>query len=52
MESEIAEGRERGDLLLEEIGFGVIGGVAAGLLIAAILIHAGRRDLITGTGAR
>ena len=49
VESEIAEGRSAGTLLLEEIGFGVIGGVAAGLLIAVILIHAGRRDLITGT---
>ncbi len=49
VESEIAEGRSAGTLLLEEIGFGVIGGVAAGLLIAAILIHAGRRDLIAGS---
>ena len=31
VESEIAEGRSAGTLLLEEIGFGVIGGVAAGL---------------------
>jgi sodium/hydrogen antiporter len=46
VESGIAEGRGAGTLLLEEIGFGVIGGVAAGLLIAAIFIHAGRRDLI------
>ena len=49
VESEIAEGRSAGTLLLEEIGFGVIGGVAAGLLIAGILIHAGRRGLIAGT---
>ena len=39
-------GAAPGTLLLEEIGYGVVGGVAAGLLIAAIVIHAGRRDLI------
>ena len=48
IESEIASGRSAGTLLLEEVGFGVVAGVAAGLLAAAILIHAGRRDLITG----
>ena len=48
IESEISEGRSAGTLLLEEIGFGVIGGVAAGLLAAAIIVHAGRRDLIAG----
>jgi NhaP-type Na+/H+ or K+/H+ antiporter len=46
VESEISDGRSAGTLLLEEIGYGVVGGVAAGLLIAAIVIHAGRRDLI------
>ena len=46
IESEIAGGRSAGELLLEEIGFGVVGGVLAGLLIAAIIIQAGRRDLI------
>jgi sodium/hydrogen antiporter len=48
VESEIAEGRGAGTLLVEEIGFGAIGGLAAGLLVAAIFIHAGRRDLIDG----
>jgi NhaP-type Na+/H+ or K+/H+ antiporter len=48
VESDISGGRSAGTLLLEEIGYGVIGGVAAGLLIAAIFIHAGRRDLIAG----
>ncbi|MGZ5299745.1 MAG: cation:proton antiporter [Actinomycetota bacterium] len=48
VESEIAGGRSVTTLLLEEIGFGVIGGVAAGLLIAAIFVHAGRLNLITG----
>ena len=46
VESEISGGRSASTLLLEEIGYGVIGGAAAGLLIAAIVIHASRRDLI------
>ena len=49
VESHISEGRGAATLLLEEIGYGVVGGVAAGLLIAAILIHAGRRNMIEGT---
>jgi NhaP-type Na+/H+ or K+/H+ antiporter len=48
VESEISEGRGAATLLFEEIGFGVVGGVAAGLLIAAIIVQAGRRDLIAG----
>ena len=48
VESDISEGRSAANLLLEEIGYGLIGGAAAGLLIAVIIIHAGRRDLITG----
>ena len=46
VESEISGGRSAGTLVLEEIGYGVVGGVLAGLLVAAIVIHAGRRDLI------
>jgi NhaP-type Na+/H+ or K+/H+ antiporter len=49
VESEISEGRGAATLLLEEIGYGVVGGVAAGLLIAAIVVQAGRRDLIAPT---
>ncbi len=48
VESEISEGRSAATLLLEEIGFGVVGGVVGGLLVAAIVIHAGRRELIAG----
>ena len=48
VESEISEGRSAPTLLLEEIGYGVVGGAVAGLLIAAIVIHAGRRDMISG----
>jgi NhaP-type Na+/H+ or K+/H+ antiporter len=44
--SAISGGRSAGTLLVEEIGYGVLGGVAAGLLIAAIVTQAGRRDLI------
>jgi NhaP-type Na+/H+ or K+/H+ antiporter len=46
VESEIAGGRSAVTLVLEEIGFGVVAGVSAGLLIAAIVIHGGRHDLI------
>ena len=46
VESEIAEGRSAATLLLEEIGYGVVGGVVGGLVVAAIVIYAGRRDLI------
>ena len=46
VESEISDGRSAGVLVLEEVGYGVIGGVVGGLLVAAIVIHAGRRQLI------
>ena len=46
VESDIAEGRSAATLLLEEIGYGVVGGVVGGLVVAAIVIYAGRRDLI------
>ena len=48
VESEISGGRSAGTLLVEEIGYGVLGGVAAGLLVAVIIREAGRRDLIAG----
>jgi sodium/hydrogen antiporter len=46
VESDISGDRSPATLLLEEIGFGVLGGVVAGLLIALIVKEAGRRDLI------
>ena len=52
VESEIAGGRSAGTLLVEEIGFGVIGGVIAGLAIGAIFIYAGNRGLISDTWRR
>ena len=48
VQSEISEGRSGATLLLEEIGYGVVGGVVGGLVVATIIIHAGRRDLIAG----
>jgi sodium/hydrogen antiporter len=41
VESEISEGRSAATLLVEEIG-----GLVGGLVVAAIVIHAGRRELI------
>ena len=46
VESHISEGRSAMTLLLEEIGYGVLGGIVGGLVIAAIVISAGRRGLI------
>ena len=48
VESEISEGRGAGRILLEEIGYGVLGGVVGGLVAAAIVLYAGRRGLIAG----
>ena len=48
VESQISGGRAAGTLLLEEIGFGVLGGIAAGLLIGFVVVQAGRKDLIEG----
>ncbi|MFN8141251.1 MAG: cation:proton antiporter [Solirubrobacterales bacterium] len=48
IESGIADGRSVHTLLLEEIGFGVMAGAAAGILIAAILVYGGRRNMISG----
>ena len=46
IESEISGGRSAATLLLEELGYGAVGGVVAGLLITLILRAAGRRGLI------
>jgi sodium/hydrogen antiporter len=48
VQSEISEGRGAATLLFEEIGYGVVGGVVGGLVVAAIVIYASRRDLIAG----
>jgi sodium/hydrogen antiporter len=49
VESHISEGRSASELLFEEIGYGILGGVAAGLLIGAVVVYAGRRDLIASS---
>jgi sodium/hydrogen antiporter len=49
VESEIAAGRSAGTLLLEEIGYGIAGGVVAGVLIGAVVVYAGGKDLIEGS---
>ena len=49
VESHISGGRTGMSLLLEEVGYGIAGGVAAGLLIGAIIVYAGRWDLIEAT---
>ena len=43
VESHISEGRSATELLLEEIGYGVVGGVGAGFLIGALVMCGGRR---------
>jgi sodium/hydrogen antiporter len=48
VQSDISEGRNASELLLEEIGYGVVGGVVGGLVIGAVVVLAGRRDLIEG----
>ena len=49
--SEISGGRSPARLLFEEIGYGVVGGVVGGLVVAAIVIYFGRRRLIAGSVA-
>ena len=44
--SELAGGRSAATLVLEEIGYGILGGVVAGLLITAIIRFAEPRKLI------
>jgi sodium/hydrogen antiporter len=46
VESNIAGGRGALSLLLEEVGFGVLGGMLAGAVVALIVVQAGRRGLI------
>lgn len=47
VESDLSGGHSAVVLLVEEIGWGAVGGVAAGLLIAAVFRYAGARGLIT-----
>jgi NhaP-type Na+/H+ or K+/H+ antiporter len=48
VESDISGDRSPATLFVEEIGYGVLGGVVAGLFIALIVKEAGRCGLIAG----
>jgi sodium/hydrogen antiporter len=44
--SPISGGRTGTTLLFEEVGYGIVGGVAAALLVGVVVIYGGRRNLI------
>lgn len=46
VESKVAHGQHALTLLVEEIGYGLVGGLAAALVIAAVVVFAGRRKLV------
>ena len=46
VESHISGGRGALELVLQEIGYGGLGGVVAGALVAGTILQAGRRDMI------
>src|SRR5215207_7462064 len=48
IESDLAPGRHAFAIILEEIGYGLVGGVTAGVLVSAVIVFAGRRGIITG----
>ena len=48
VQSDLTGGRDARTLLLEEIGYGIVGGVIAGLIVFAIVRIGGRRQLIEG----
>jgi sodium/hydrogen antiporter len=48
VESDVASGHGAITIIAEEIGYGIVGGVAAGALVSALVATAGRRGLITG----
>lgn len=52
VESQIAGDRGSIQLLLEEVGFGIVAGLIAGALVAMIIVQAGRRGLIAGPWKR
>jgi sodium/hydrogen antiporter len=52
VQSDLTGGRDATTLLLEEIGYGIVGGVAAGLIVFAIVRFAGGRHLIDGAWLR
>ena len=48
VQSGISGGRTGTTLLFEEVGYGIVGGVVAALVVGAVVVYAGRRDLIDG----
>jgi sodium/hydrogen antiporter len=52
VQSGLTGGRSAGTLVLEEIGYGIVGGIAAGLIAVAIIRLAGGRHLIEGAWLR
>lgn len=49
VEDKAASSHQAITIVVEEIGYGILGGVAAGLAAAAIVAFASRRDLISGS---
>jgi NhaP-type Na+/H+ or K+/H+ antiporter len=48
VESKTASGHHALSIVAEEIGYGIVGGVAGGVAASAVVVLAGRRGLITG----
>ena len=48
VQADITQGQRAITIVAEEIGYGLLAGVAAGALIGVIVVEAGRRDLIAG----
>ena len=48
VQSGISGGRTGATLLFEEVGYGIVGGVVAALVVGAVVVYAGRGNLIDG----
>jgi sodium/hydrogen antiporter len=48
VQSGISGGRTGATLLFEEVGYGIVGGVVAALVVGAVVVYAGQRGLIDG----
>jgi sodium/hydrogen antiporter len=48
VESDVESGGHALTVVVEELGYGLVGGVTAGVVASAIMVFAGRRKLITG----
>ena len=47
VQSGISGGRTGATLLFEEVGYGIVGGVVAALVVGAVVVYAGERNLIS-----